>query len=116
MKTALHCAICLCALLWLMACGATRQPTRTELVDVPVTTYVPLPAVMTDPLLIPPPPAPRCALGGKPAPCALDTLLWASSLRDLLDRANADRAAASRLGREAAAADGLIGRDDGTEP
>jgi hypothetical protein len=99
-----------------MACGATRQPTRTELIDVPVTQYAPIPAALTDPIVIPAPPVPRCKLAGQPAPCALDTIVWAWSLRDLLDRANADRAAASRLGREAAAADGLIGRDDRAEP
>lgn len=104
-------------LLWLTACGATRQATRTELVDVPVTTYAPLPAALTDPLPIPAPPAPRCTLpSGMPVPCTLDTLLWASSLRELINRANLDRAAASRLGREAAAAPGLNGRDDGAEP
>lgn len=115
MKTALRCAACLCAALWLMACGATRQPTRTEILETPRTEYVGLPAALTDPIQIPQAPEPLCKLrDGRPAPCALDGFIWAWNLRHLLELANTDRATAARLGRDAAA--GLTGRDERTPP
>jgi hypothetical protein len=116
MKTALCCVICLCAALLLTACGAARQPlVRTELIEVPVNRYVALPAALTDPLPPPPEPAMQCRQrDGTPAVCALDGLLWSAKWEALLSRANADRAAASRLGREAAA--GLSQRDVEVKP
>ena len=86
--------------MWLTACGAMRPaPVRTELIDVPITLYAPLPAALTDPLPLPPAPPRNCRLpGGAPAVCALDGLLWGADLQAVLDRANADRASAAKLG------------------
>lgn len=96
-------------MLSLTACGATsrvQQPlVRTELVEVPIDRYIALPTALTDPLPYPQPPEMNCKdRFGKPRACVVDGLLWTLSWRELVDRANADRAAASRLGREAAAA------------
>ena len=74
-------------------------PVRTELIQVPITLYAPLPAALTDPLAMPPAPPRQCRLpGSAPAVCAQDGLLWIADLQAVLDRANADRAAAARLG------------------
>lgn len=90
-------------MLSLIACGAQPTRIRTELVDVPVTVYAPLPAALTDPLPLPEPPEPHCLQGAEPAVCALDALTWSSELLDVIDRANEDRATAATLGSEAAA-------------
>jgi hypothetical protein len=84
----------------LTACGAIWQPqVRTELVQVPVTTYVPLPAALTAPLPAPVPPARNCRLAdGTPAVCVNDALLSIAAWQEVLDRANEDRAAAAQLG------------------
>jgi hypothetical protein len=87
------------------------------LIEVPTDRYVPLPAALTAPLPYPAPPPARCkAADGRPGVCVLDGLLWTVRWREVVDRANEDRAAASRLGREAAAAGRLNTRDDGVEP
>ncbi len=114
MKIALRFALSLCVALLLTACGAVRQPlVRTELIDVPTDHYIPLPVALTVPLPYPAPPAAKCRDAQKrPAVCAEDGLLWILRWRETVDRANEDRAAASRLGREAAAAGRLTGRDD----
>ena len=118
MKTALCFALSQCALLLLTACGAARQPlVRTELIDVPTNHYIPLPASLTAPLPYPAPPVANCKdLQKRPAVCAEDGLLWILRWRETVDRANEDRAAASRLGREAAAAGRLTPRDTRAEP
>lgn len=117
MKTAQHFALCLCALLWLTACGARQPLVRTELIDVPVDRYIALPEALTAPLPYPAPPSANCSdRQGRPAVCAEDGLLWILRWREIVDRANVDRAAASRLGRESAAAGGLTSRDTGAEP
>ena len=76
-----------------------RQPlVRTELVQVPVTAYAPLPAALTDPLPQPEGPARNCAQrDGTPAVCALDALLWIVQPQATIDRANEDRATAAKL-------------------
>ena len=89
----------------LASCGAANKPlTRTELIEVPVTVYAPLPAALTDPLPLPAAPVAQCRTpAGAPAVCAYDALLWASDLLELLDRANADRASAARIAAAAVA-------------
>jgi len=101
-------------LLWLSACGAMRQPlVRTELVQVPVTAYAPLPAALTEPLPAPAPPSRNCRYkDGTPAVCALDGLLWQVHWEALKDRANQDRASAGKLSAGAS----LTARDSGGTP
>jgi len=95
-----------------------RQPlVRTELVEVPVTQYAPLPAVLTEPLPRPPMPPRNCVyvkppLAGVPAVCALDGLLWQLEWEALGDRANDDRTTAGKVSAGA----NLNGRDGGKEP
>ena len=87
------------------------QSVSTELIEVPTDRYIALPAALTDPLPPPPPPPRNCLLrDGTPTVCGLDAVLWSNRWKAVLDRANEDRATASRIGREAAAA-GLTGRD-----
>jgi hypothetical protein len=93
-----------------------QQPVRTELIEVPVDRYIALPAALTAPLLPPAPPPRNCTLrGGTPTVCALEAVLWSTQWKALLDRANEDRATASRLGREAAEA-GRSDRDGEVKP
>ena len=117
MKNALHYAICLCAALSLMACGAVRpQRIRTELVEVPTDRYIELPAALTDQLPPPATPPRNCVLrDGTPTVCGLEAVLWSTRWKALLDRANQDRATAARIGREASAA-GLSARDEEVKP
>lgn len=98
----------------LTACGASRQPlVRTEIVEVPVTQYVPLSEALTDPLPYLAPPPRNCRYrDGKPAVCALDGLLWITSPQAQIDRANEDRATAAKLGN----ATGLTERDRFGQP
>ena len=99
MKTVMHCAASLCALLLLSACGAMRQPlVRTELVEVPVTQYAPLPAALTEPLPAPAMPPRNCFYkNGTPAVCALDGLIWAVHWQAFAERANDDRTTARKV-------------------
>ena len=103
MKTALRLPAFLCALLLLTACGATQQPlVRTELIEVPVVEYAPIPAALTTPLVAPAAPPANCRLpDGKAAPCVLDALLREAVWQALLQRANEDRATAAKLGLDA---------------
>lgn len=89
---------------------------RTELIEVQVDRYIALPVALTAPLPPPVPPPRDCRIhDGTPTVCALEAVLWSTQWKALLDRANEDRATASRLGREAAAA-GLSGRDGEVKP
>ena len=80
-----------------------RQPlVRTELVEVPVTQYAPLPAVLTEPLPRPPMPPRNCVyakppLAGVPAVCALDGLISIVHWQALSERANEDRQTAGKV-------------------
>ncbi len=67
------------------------------MIEVPVPVVQPLPSTLTAPLAPPAAPPSRCTLAGRPAVCVIDALQWAASLRGVLDRANADRAAAARI-------------------
>ena len=118
MKTALRCAICLCVLLLLSACGAARQQTvRTELIEVPTIAYAPLPGALTEPLVAPPPPPRNCLLRhAMPAVCALDALMWAEKWYEVLARANEDRATSAKLTREASETGRLTERDTRSRP
>lgn len=86
----------------LTACGASRQPlVRTEIVEVPVTQYVPLSESLTAPLPILEPPPRNCRYrDGRPAVCALDGLLWILNPQAQIQRANEDRATSAKLGNE----------------
>lgn len=99
MKTALICAICLCVTLLLAACGATKQPLiRTEIVEVPVIRYRPLPATLTESLPRPATPPRSCKhRDGRPAVCALDGLLQIMDWQSVTDRADEDRATSANL-------------------
>lgn len=91
---------CLCALLSLASCGLLPQRTppptitRTELVQVPVPAYRPLPRELTDP--IPEPPAPPFDCDGRV--CVLDGLVTIPLYQAALDMCNADRRRAALLG------------------
>lgn len=100
MKTALRCAVCLFALLWLTGCGEARPSLpHAELIEVPVVEYVSLPAALTEPLVAPAAPAFSCVLtNGKPAVCVHDGLMREIEWQAILARANADRATAAFLG------------------
>ena len=80
-----------------------RQPlVRTELVEVPVTQYAPLPAALTEPLPRPPMPPRNCVyakppLTGVPAVCALDGLISIVHWQGLADRADDDRQTAGKV-------------------
>jgi len=111
MRTAMHYAACLSALLSLTGCGARKPLVRTELVEVPVERYVSVPAALTDPLPEPAPPAALCTLGGVPAVCALDGLLWLGMWQKLLGRANEDRATTRALSGQPLPAGDLNTRD-----
>lgn len=91
-----------------------RPLVRTELVQVPVTEYAPLPAALTDPLPAIPPPPRNChyADGTTPAVCALDGLLWIVRPQSVIERADADRATAGKLSAGA----GLTHGDGATKP
>ena len=95
-----------------------RQPlVRTELVEVPVTQYAPLPPALTEPLPHPPMPPRNCVyakppLVGVPAVCALDGLLSIVHWQALEARANDDRTTAGKVSAGA----NLNGRDGGKEP
>lgn len=101
---------CLCALPWLAACGAKSHTlTRPQVIEVPVEVYAPLDRSLTAPLPPPAPPPARChQRDGAPAVCVSDALGWIEVWRGLLQRANADRAAAARI----TAAPGKGQRDD----
>ncbi|GEM_PF-915750 len=103
MKTALRLLAFLCALLLLTACGATQQPlVRTELIEVPVVEYAPIPAALTTPLVAPAAPPLNCRLpNGKSTPCVMDGLLREAAWQALLERANEDRATTAKLGLNA---------------
>ena len=89
---------CLCALLSLASCGLLPQRapvvTRTELVQVPVPAYRPLPHELTDPLAEPPAPLPACG-GLVCVPAALATI---PAYQAALGLCNADRARAALYG------------------
>jgi hypothetical protein len=71
--------------------------TRPQIIKVPVEVYATLDRSLTDPLPEPPPPPSRCRLrSGQHAVCVVDALAWIEQWRGLLERANADRAAAAR--------------------
>lgn len=72
--------------------------TQPQVIEVPVERYVPVPHVLTAPLLEPAPPQPHCLFKGQPAVCMLDALAWIERLRGVLDKANADRATTATLG------------------
>ena len=76
-----------------------RQPlVRTELVEVPVTQYAPLPAVLTEPLQAPAMPPRNCFYrNGTPAVCALDSLIWHVQWQSFAERANDDRQTAGKV-------------------
>lgn len=71
---------------------------RPQIIEVPVARYVPVPRVLTAPIVEPEPPPERCAFRGKPAVCVLDALAWIERWRGALERANADRATTAKLG------------------
>jgi hypothetical protein len=78
----------------------TKQPppVRTEIVEVPITAYAPVPAETTDQLPRPAPPPRNCLLRhALPAVCAFDALLWMEQWFALRDRANVDRASVKKL-------------------
>lgn len=99
MKTALRFGAFLCALLLLIACGEIKQPpVRTELIEVPVVEYAPIPAALTTPLVAPAAPLFNCRLpDGKAVPCVMDALLREAAWQALLDRANEDRATTAKI-------------------
>ena len=91
-----------------------RQPlVRTELVEVPVTQYAPLPAVLTEPLQAPAMPPRNCFYrNGTPAVCVLDGLIWHVQWQSFAERANDDRTTAGKVSTDAS----LTGRDGRKEP
>lgn len=82
---------------------ADRSPlVRTELVEIPVTAYAPLPPTLTEPLPAPPPPAYNCVLpDGRATVCALDALLHQEQWQTLRQRANEDRATSALISLQA---------------
>ena len=109
MKTAQRFALCLCALPWLAACGATRAPlVRTEVVEVPVTAYAELPPALTAPLAEPAVPPLNCKLrSGLLVPCAYDALMSIVDWREVVQQADADRASAAKISQPHADPQGL---------
>lgn len=89
-----------------MACSSTppaKTSLRTEIIELPITRYAPLPSTFTAPLPEPAPPAKNCSLRGLPAVCLMDALLWINDWRATLEQANADRAMVACLTTAAAA-------------
>jgi hypothetical protein len=101
---ALRCLAWLCARLSLTACGLWRPKApapviRTEVVEVPVYVYKPLPRELTAPLLAPPPPSRNWADAmGTPAVGALDGLATIPAWGKVLGICNRDRANAAQYG------------------
>ena len=85
---------------------ASRPPLApTELVEVPIIRYVPIPAALTDKLAAPAAPAFRCTQpSGEPAVCVHDGLMRELEWQAVLARANEDRATAAFLGAGAGTA------------
>lgn len=93
-------AVCLCLLPLLGGCGLLHRQVlvRPQVIEVPVTRYVPVPVALTAPIPEPAPPPKHCTWHGVPAVCVLDGLAWIEQLRGQLDKANDDRARAAELG------------------
>lgn len=70
---------------------------RPQVIEVPVTRYVPVPAEYTAPLAEPAEPPKGCAYQGQPAVCVLDALATIPLWRAVVEKANADRAAVGKL-------------------
>lgn len=90
MRTALATTAMLAILALLSAC-TPKVVTRTDTVKVPVYTQVKVPAELTDPISAPLP-IPACEKDGKPVYCNGQLIQIIDSLREALERANADRA------------------------
>lgn len=88
----------------LAGCGLLPQRsaapiTRTELVQVPVPAYRPLPHELTDPIAAPPAPLLNCSDGnGWPAICVPDALATIPAYQAALGLCNADRRRAALYG------------------
>lgn len=89
----------LCLPVLLAGCGQARQPVlvRPQIVEVPVTRYVPVPREYTAPLAEPADPPKACTYHGKPAVCVLDGLSTIPQWRAVVEKANADRASVAKL-------------------
>lgn len=70
---------------------------RPQIVEVPVTHYVPVPDQYTAPLAEPAAPGMFCTWSGQPAVCVLDALATIPLWRAVVEKANADRAAVGKL-------------------
>ena len=91
---------CLSVLPWLAGCGERRQSIRPQsAIEVPVAVYKPMPSAVTEPLAAPSPPPANCRVAGFAVPCALDGLAQQDAWKGVLERCNADRATAARLGK-----------------
>lgn len=103
MKTPIAPALlaCLCLPLLLGGCGPAQQQAlvRPQVIEVPVTRYVPVPAEYTAPIAVPVEPEKHCQYQGAPAVCVLDALATIPLWRAAVEAANADRAALKKLGK-----------------
>jgi hypothetical protein len=72
---------------------------RPQVIEVPVTRYVPVPPEYTAPIAEPDTPEMACTYKGKPAVCVLDALATIPLWRAALEQANHDRADVGKLGK-----------------
>jgi len=81
-------------------CGPARPQVlvRPQIIEVPVTRYVPVPPEYAAPIAAPAVPEKRCTYHGQPAVCVLDALATIPLWRAALEQANHDRADVGKLG------------------
>lgn len=95
---------CLFALSLLAGCS--DNPTKpqplaaqppTTVIDDPIPAYLPVDKQLTDAIPEPATPAQLCTFVGQPAWCVLDGLLWIEDWRNILQKANTDRATTATI-------------------
>ena len=92
--------LALCALLSLTACKPANLVVRTELVDVPVRQYVPVPDSLTGECPSTPKPSPKCIDSGRPALCNPQLIEWREATQESLDECNSRLARIRELQRQ----------------
>lgn len=103
--TVLRGLLALCALVSLTACDTPRLVVRSELVEVPVRQYVPVPTQLTEPVADPAKPSPECVASGKPVLCNRQLIDWRDSTASALSEANARLQSVRKMSASAAEGD-----------
>jgi hypothetical protein len=116
MKTTLIARLGLLLLCALLLPGCGKQLVRYQHVEVPgPVRYVGIPSQYTEDLELPAQPMLRCQWRGEPTTCNDDLRAERDALRDIVDRANADRKATRDLSGRALKRNRDHGRKEGQD-